>query len=105
MAYARHYTDPHARTCARCEQEEKVFGAVPPCRAGQACQLPQLAPENVLIWEVYKTINRQFAYDFDVRPFEVMEAYDIPRRLHLRGLHLLNKIHDLAQENQKRGEH
>jgi hypothetical protein len=57
IAYAEHYTDPYAQNCARCRQEERIYGIKPNCEECEAAnRLPELHINNVLVWEVYRIV-------------------------------------------------
>jgi len=36
-------------------QDQEVFGVAPPC---EACEVPELWPENQVVWEVFKLVAR-----------------------------------------------
>ena len=51
--------------CERCEEVFEVDGIEPDCGT---CDLPFLLPENRDAWELYRTINTRFVYDFHALP-------------------------------------
>jgi hypothetical protein len=104
IGFARHYTDPRAMTCRRCADEERRFHLTPPCRAGQTCNLPILAPQNYLVWYLYLMLATQFCLDFDVSPLELMRDLGIPSRLLPILLRRLAIVYRIALDNQITGE-
>jgi hypothetical protein len=78
-------------------KEKEAFGKEPPCGS---CRRPQWRPANLLAWLIYQACATQFAYDFKVGVFEVMEEFGVRNRARMLGK--LNVIHDCARENQER---
>ena len=57
-------------------------------------------PGNFLAWRIYNLTATQFAYDFKVDIFQVMERFGV--RNQTRMLEKLNLIYVCARENQER---
>jgi hypothetical protein len=57
-------------------------------------------PGNFLAWRIYQLTATQFAYDFKVDVFQVMERLGVRNKT--RMLEKLNLIYACARENQER---
>ena len=58
------------------------------------------SPGNFLAWRVYQLTATQFAYDFKVDVFQVMERLGVRNKP--RMLEKLTLIYDCARKNQER---
>ena len=57
-------------------------------------------PGNFLAWRIYQLTATQFAYDFGVDVFQIMEQFGVTNKL--RMLEKLSLIYQCAQKNQER---
>ena len=85
--------------CERCDEILEVDGIEPDC---EDCDLPVLFPENRDVWELYRTINTQFVYDFNALSL-VFDVYGIKctRKESKEMLEKLILIHGINTESER----
>jgi len=60
--------------------------------------MPELAPNNLLVWEIYRLLSGPFCQGVDF--FALMDRWGLPQPVRL--LQKLNKIREIAWKNARR---